>query len=241
MPYSEQNPPAVENPYDYTNPDIRQLAALVNASGDRFWAYNLFAQCVSSFFQLATPASPQKNVNPAINLILPDNTTLTENARFAKIYISVPKTYNLTGTEKVKIIYGQTNGYCLRSFYLVDVMKLNASGEYDVYCTGEIGLSRLGLNANPPFSVTVSGILAGQSIGVGVTCYLFSSGDEKSETPTNIARYQTNINITSAVSMADLVTQVNAYKAANPANTIVNEAYTQGVGEYNAVLTVIIL
>lgn len=238
MTWTTQNPPPLTNPYDYSDKDKEQIAAIIsNYSGNTsIFMLGLIKQEKFPF----TSTNKTRRYLCILDLVNNQGLPLNTLAYFVKFVFEVPKTYNLTGNEKVTMLYGNIGAFTLRSFYLADVMKINANGTYDAYCTGEISIDREYLSSLGGIYVTIDGINPAQSVQVFESHYYYSSGEEKSETPTNIARYQNTVFFQSNVSGADLCNQINAYKAANPSYLIVDQSFTQHINnDYSAFITVI--
>jgi hypothetical protein len=230
------NPQPFEPTYNYGNADIGALSSVV-AEGATTVPPQLIDSQVKTMYQAFTSGFPAWTPSLFIDL----SNTLSRPAKFYNVYILPPQTYTFSGLENLEIKYG--SGLSEKVVFigkLADFIKQNAAGGYNTTLAGVFSLNG-DLYANQPIFIEITNIPAATVFDVTLTAYMLPAGGENTAPAINIARNQTNVYFNSAVSGADLVTQLNAYKAANPTYTVVNEQFTQqGANNYSAFLTVII-
>ena len=126
--YNEQNPPAVQNPYNYTDPDIRELAALIAA-------YSSGGSAGGAVLDKAT-GNFTDGIS-GINTLTLSNAAPTTGDYAAKVCFNFAS-YNITPADTYQIYaqnYFTSAPLLLEEGLIADILQLPLSNNTNAYTT----------------------------------------------------------------------------------------------------------
>lgn len=249
MSYTEQNPPAVQNPYDYTNPDIRQVAALIAQGG------GIAAQGIINIVQQNFPAGP----GPTFGVVLNTNESIPTGC---KIVLSL-ENYTILTTDSYTIqlqnFFGPGQPLVIQEGLISDILRVPNAPSSNRYTTDFFGIPpgadiTVTLTIGNPFNggsaaailTPLTGISAGDSTNLQLqrisrSLYNVPSAENAADILKNIETICNNSNGKLTAINNNLIfdqnTQVEIRTASNPANLVTNvNAFLSSLSPVNRVL-----